>query len=417
MPLIVIVVFKLCRCQNIKCVSMKRRSFIKTTSLASGLLFVPSFIQAFENTLSSKFGYKRLVIVQLSGGNDGLNTVVPYRDDIYFKSRPNLGLKPEADLHLTDDLRLHPSLLPLKDLYDNGYLTIVNNVGYPNPNRSHFRAMDIWQTASDSDSYYQNGWLGRYLDAEGEHPYNAIEISENLSLALKGKELSGIAVKNPEMLYRLSQDPFLKRISKNFNDAHLNEHNLGYLYKTMITAESSAKYIHETNKIQSSKATYPKTDFGNQLKLIASFINSRLKTKVFYASLDGFDTHVNQLKVHNRLLSNYADSISTFVNDLKSQGTFDDTLILTFSEFGRRVKQNSGRGTDHGSANNLFVIGKHLKKPGVYNQLASLSNLDDNGDIKYEIDFRAIYTTVLNRWLDADTSKILKGSFKPLDFL
>lgn len=396
---------------------MKRRDFIKNSSLASGLLFVPSFIQAFENTLSSNFGYKRIVIVQLSGGNDGLNTIIPYRNDVYFKSRPNLSLKSETDLRLTDDLRFHPSLSPLKDLYDNGNLTIINNVGYPNPNRSHFRAMDIWQTASDSNTYYQNGWIGRFLDSEGNYPYSAIEIDESLSLALKGQDLSGIAVKNPEILYKISQDPFLKRISRNFNDDHLSEHNLGYLYKTMITAESSAKYIHEANNIQSSKMDYPKTDFGNQLKLIASFINSRLKTKVFYASLDGFDTHVNQLNIHKRLLSNYAKGIKTFVQDLKKQGTFDDTLILTFSEFGRRVKQNSGKGTDHGSANNLFVIGKNLKKPGVYNDLASLNDLDANGDIKYEIDFRAIYATVLNKWLEADSTKILKGKFNQLDFI
>lgn len=185
----------------------------------------------------------------------------------------------------------------------------------------------------------------------------------------------------------------------------------------MITAESSAKYIHEKNNIQSSNVDYPKTDFGSQLKLISSFINSRLKTKVFYASLNGFDTHVNQHNIHKRLLTSYAEGIKTFVNDLQKQGTFDDTLILTFSEFGRRVKQNSGKGTDHGSANNLFIIGKNLKKPGVYNDLASLSDLDNNGDIKYEIDFRTIYATVLNKWLDSEPTKILKGNFNQLDFI
>jgi len=396
---------------------MKRRNFIKNTSLASSLLFVPSFIQAFEDTLSSNFGYKRLVIIQLSGGNDGLNSIIPFRNDIYYKSRPKLALNPESDLHLTDELRLHPSLLPLKDLYDNGHLSIINNVGYPNPNRSHFRARDIWQTASNANTYYQHGWIGRFLDSDGKFPYNAIETDESLSLALKGKELSGIAVKNPEALYRLSQDPFLKRISSNYTDEHLNEHNLGYLYKKMISAESSAKYIHETNKIYTSKVDYPKTEIGKQLKLIASFINSRLKTKVFYASLNGFDTHVNQQNTHSRLLGDYAKGVSAFVKDLQNQDTFQDTLILTFSEFGRRVKQNSGNGTDHGSANNLYIIGKDLKKPGVYNDLASLSDLDTIGDIKFEIDFRDVYATVLNKWLDANDSSILKGNFNQLNFI
>jgi uncharacterized protein (DUF1501 family) len=396
---------------------MKRRDFITNTSLASSLLFVPNFIQAFQNTLSTNFGYKRLVIIQLNGGNDGLNTVIPFRNDIYFNSRPKLALHPEPDLHLTDDLRLHPSLLPLKQLYDNGNLSIINNVGYPNPNRSHFRATDIWHTASDSNAYYQNGWIGRYLDAYGNHPYNAIEINESLSLALKGKKLSGIAVKNPDVLFRLSQDPFLKQISKSNSDEHLNEHNLDYLYKTMITAESSVKYIHEKYKIKQTGVDYPNTAFANQLKLIASFINSQLKTKVFYAALDGFDTHVNQHNVHSRLLSDYAIGVSTFVKDLKNQDTFKDTLILTFSEFGRRLKQNSGNGTDHGSANNLFVIGKNLKRPGVYNELASLSNLDDNGDIKFEVDFRQVYATVLQKWLEIEDTSILKGRFNQLNFI
>ncbi len=396
---------------------MDRRKFIKNSTLASSLFFVPSFVKAFETVASSKLGFKRLVIIQLSGGNDGLNTVVPFRDDLYHNARPTIALGKDDVLKLNDDIGLHSSLGPLKRLYDQGYLSIINNVGYPNPNRSHFRATDIWQTASGSEEYKQSGWIGRFLDNYGEHPYNAIEIDDSLSLALKGEEFNGIATKNPEALFKTANDPYFRGVLNHYNDEHLSEHNLGYLYKSMIAAESSAKYIYETTKTISSTQEYPNNQFGAQLKTMAKFINSGIDTKVFYSSLGGFDTHANQKGTHNRLLEIYAESIEAFVKDLKQQNTFKDTLILTFSEFGRRVKQNAGHGTDHGSANNVFIVGENLKRQGLYNDMASLSNLDANGDIKFEIDFRSIYATVLNKWLMVDDTKILNKNFVTLKFI
>lgn len=396
---------------------MDRRKFIKNSTLASSLFFVPSFVKAFEQVATNKLGYKRLVIVQLSGGNDGLNTVVPYRNDLYYKARPTLGIAKEQVIKLNDALGLHPSLTPLKRLYDDGHLSIINNVGYPNPIRSHFRSTDIWHTATDSNRYSQSGWIGRYLDNYAKSPHNAIEIGDSLSLALKGENVNAIATQNPKMSFFMSRDPYFKRIHDHKNDAHLSEHNLGYLYKTMIAAESSAKYIHETSKTYTSKNQYPNNKFAKQLKTTARFINSRLDTKVFYASLGGFDTHVNQKAKQKQLLGVYANSIAAFVDDLKANNTFKDTLILTFSEFGRRVKQNANVGTDHGTANNVFVIGGQLKKQGVYNDIASLSDLDDNGDIKFEIDFRTIYATVLNKWLEVDDATVLNKSFNQLSFI
>lgn len=396
---------------------MDRRKFIKNSTLASSLFFVPSFVKAFETVASSKLGFKRLVIIQLSGGNDGLNTVVPFRDDLYHNARPTIALGKDDVLKLNDDIGLHSSLGPLKRLYDQGYLSIINNVGYPNPNRSHFRATDIWQTASGSEEYKQSGWIGRFLDNYGEHPYNAIEIDDSLSLALKGEEFNGIATKNPEALFKTANDPYFRGVLNHYNDEHLSEHNLGYLYKSMIAAESSAKYIYETTKTISSTQEYPNNQFGAQLKTMAKFINSGIDTKVFYSSLGGFDTHANQKGTHSRLLEIYAESIEAFVKDLKQQNTFKDTLILTFSEFGRRVKQNAGHGTDHGSANNVFIVGENLKRQGLYNDMASLSNLDANGDVKFEIDFRSIYATVLNKWLMVDDTKILNKNFMNLKFI
>lgn len=396
---------------------MKRRNFIKQTSLASSLVFVPSFVNAFDSVLQQSLGHKRLVIIQLEGGNDGLNTIVPYRNDIYFKNRPTLALKTDKLIKATDEVGFHSSLKPLKNLYDGGYVSIINNVGYPNPNRSHFRSMDIWQTASHSNQSLTSGWIGRYLDTHGAMPYDAIEVNDSLSLAMKGESLSAIATKDAKRLFKTSQEPYFKSLIKNRGDSHLSEHNLGYLYKTLIAAESSAKHIYETSRTFSSKQDYPHTQFAKQLKTTAEFINSGLQTKVYYTTLSGFDTHANQVNRQSRLLSQYAEGIESFVSDLKQNGTFKDTLILTFSEFGRRVKQNSANGTDHGAANNVFIIGEHLKNQGFYNELASLEDLDNNGDIKFEIDFRTIYATILKQWLNVNDETVLNHSFEQLNFI
>jgi uncharacterized protein (DUF1501 family) len=396
---------------------MKRRDFIRNTSFASSLFLVPSFVKAFENVNGNAIGFKRLVIIQLSGGNDGLNTVVPYRNDIYYNKRNSIAIPKKEILTLNDELGFHNSLAPLKKLYDKGFVSIINNVGYPNPNRSHFRSTDIWQTASDSNSYLQSGWIGRYLDTYGKYPYNAIEVDDSLSLALKGKNNNGIATKDANILFKTSQDPYFKKVLKYYKTDHLTEHNLGYLYKTMIAAESSAKYIYETSKTFRSKQEYPQNPFARQLKTTAEFINSGLNTKVFYTSLGGFDTHVNQQYKQKRLLRVYAESIESFVKDLQMNGTFKDTLILTFSEFGRRVQQNAGHGTDHGTANNIFIIGENLKRSGLYNKAPDLSKLDQNGDLIYSIDFRSVYATILNNWLNVNDKTILNKSFSKLNFI
>jgi uncharacterized protein (DUF1501 family) len=276
---------------------------------------------------------------------------------------------------------------------------------------------DIWQTASDSNEYLQSGWVGRYLDTTNSKPYNAIEVDESLSLMLKGEFQNGLAVTNPKLLYHSLKQPFFTDVLNHYNDSHLSEHNLGYLYNTMIDAKSSAKYIYEKSNTSISKATYPKNVFGKQLKTIGGFINSGLETQVYYAALSGFDTHANQESRQARLLQLYADSMEVFVNDLEKNNTLEDTLIITFSEFGRRVQQNAANGTDHGTANNVFIIGKDLKKQGMYNDLPNLENLDANGDLKHEIDFREIYATLLDKWLQVDDSQILNKQFSKLRFI
>lgn len=396
---------------------MNRRNFLKQVSLASTAALLPSFVSGFSLIDNAIATGKKLVIIQLSGGNDGLNTVVPFRNDIYYKNRASLAQQKSNLIGITDEIGFHESLIAHSNLYHNGELCVINNVGYPNPNRSHFRATDIWHTASDANEYLQSGWIGRYLDASKSKSLNAIEVDDSLSLIMKGEMTDGIAAKNPKLFYQTTQAPYFKKVVNHHDDAHLSEHNLGYLYKTMVTASNSAKYLHETSKTFTTKTTYPKNGFSKQLKQVAQFINSGLQTKVYYASLGGFDTHANQANKQKRLLKVYDEAMAAFIKDLKQEDSFKDTLILTFSEFGRRVQQNAANGTDHGTANQVFLIGNQLKKQGFYNPMADLSDLDSNGDLKYDIDFREIYTSVLNNWLDIDAKKVLGKPFNGLNIV
>lgn len=396
-----------------------RREFLKKSALATaGTMLLPGFLKSLEaNPLLIPEGQKILVVIQLSGGNDGLNTIVPYNNDLYYKLRPQLALSKASVLRASDELGFHPALAKLNELYDKGYLTVINNVGYPNPDRSHFRSMDIWHTASDSDEYLNTGWIGRYLDSSCKNcniAHQAVEIDDMLSLALKGENIKGMAVKNPRKLYQVLHNNYFQKISKNPADA--TEPSLNYLYKTLAEATSSADYIYDKSNVYKSETVYPDHAFAGQLKTVAELINSGLSTKVYYVSLSGFDTHVRQQPEHERLLKIYAESVSAFVNDLEKNNRFQDVLVMTFSEFGRRVSQNASGGTDHGTANNLFVIGKNLKQKGFISGTPDLSRLDQ-GDLIHEVDFRSVYATVLDKWLDTNSSSILSEQFKVLDFI
>lgn len=398
---------------------MKRRDFLKNTALASGAFLIPSFLKPLEVLGASDLsGYRNLVIIQLSGGNDGLNTVVPYGMDAYYQKRTSIALPPNDLIRLNELQGLNPNMEALREIYDQGWMGILNSVGYPNPDRSHFRSMDIWQTASNSEEYLTTGWIGRYLDSNCQtckDPYTAIEVDDSLSLALKGHTKKGIAVQDPGKLFNNTREPFFREVVHS-PDKHLNEDNLGYLYKTMIETYSSAAYIQNTARTYQSKMDYPQTGFASQLKTVARFINSGLKTRVYYVSLSGFDTHTGQKDQQGRLLKQYSEGLAAFLKELKMTDRLDDTLVLTFSEFGRRVEQNASNGTDHGTANNVFVFGGKLKKPGIYNEAPDLANLD-NGDLKYKIDFREVYATVLDKWLDVNNSQILNRKFSGLDFV
>lgn len=397
---------------------IKRREFLQVGSLATASVLVPKFLKAFEGRNMIPPGNKVLVILQLSGGNDGLNTVIPYRDDLYYKARPRLGIEKAKVLSLTDEVGLHPALTGLNEVYDDGSLGILNNVGYPNPDRSHFRSMDIWHTASDSKDYWTTGWLGRYLDAQCkgcDKPTYALELDDMLSLAMKGEEAKAIAMKDPKRLFGTANQRFFKEVMQNHKDEP-GEQPVDYLYKTMAETISSADYIFEKSKFHPSTADYPKTDLGQSMKTIASLIFSDINTKVYYVSLGSFDTHINQQIQQQNLFTQMNDAVKAFVKDLKANNRFNDVLLMTFSEFGRRVSQNASGGTDHGTANNMFLIGGNLKQKGLINAMPDLADLEE-GDLKYKVDFKNVYATVLKNWLGADDAKILNSKYDYLKFV
>ncbi|MDO9374779.1 MAG: DUF1501 domain-containing protein [Ferruginibacter sp.] len=395
---------------------IKRKDFLQVGSLATASLLMPRFLKAFERPAMVPPGNKAVVIIQLSGGNDGLNTVIPVRNDIYYKSRPRLGITAEKALSLTDEAGLHPALTSVKQLFDTGSAAIMNNVGYPNPDRSHFRSMDIWQSAANSNEYLNTGWIGRWLDAQCkgcDHPTQAVELDDLLSLALKGSKNNGVAFRDPAKLAANTGSRFYRDLVAAHQPA---EQPVDYLYKTLGNTLSSAQYIHEQSKRFRSQHQYPSTRLGKDLKTIAGLIFSDINTKVYYVSLGSFDTHVNQEQQQQRLFLELNAALKSFTGELEANNRFGDVLITTFSEFGRRVAQNASGGTDHGTANNMFFLSGGLKKKGLLNALPNLEDLDQ-GDLKHTIDFKDVYATILNKWLQADDTAILGAKHRYLDFI
>jgi len=396
---------------------INRKTFIRTGSLAVASLFFPNFLDALTLPEAIAMNGKTLIILQLSGGNDGLNTIIPVKNDIYYKSRNQISIKENDALLLTDEAGINPNLKYFKELYDNGELAVMNNVGYPEPNKSHFRSMDIWQTASGSNEFKNSGWIGRYLDEachDCQNPTQAIEIDDLLSLSMKGETKNAIAFKDPKKLFDNSQEMFYKKLN---GDNHDHEHDLtSYLYNTLGNAINNSEYIFSESKAKPTDKIYPTTQIGKDFKTIASLIKSDINTQVYYLSVGSFDTHTNQNQKQNQLFKNINEAVETFTKDMKENGKFDDIMIITFSEFGRRVAQNASNGTDHGTANQMFFISGGLKKKGLLNPLPDLTNLKD-GDLIYSEDFRKVYATVLKRWLNTNDQKILGKENGYYDFI
>lgn len=397
---------------------ISRRDFLVNSALVSTAAMMPGFLRATGNNLSP-FNGKRLIIVQLTGGNDGLNTVIPFSNDLYYSNRPDIAVKPGNIIRLNDDLGLNPALDSFTDLWEQGSMSILNNVGYPNPNRSHFRARDIWQSASDENIVMNSGWIARSFDEQCNSgqlvlPHNAIEIDTSLSLILRGEKFNGLAMDKPSELAPGLKNPVIKTFSD--HDLTNITSNHDFLYKEVVDTYKSADYILNQSRIYSSGVAYPQSEFAKGLKVVSQLIVSGSETKVYYLSLAGFDTHVAQNNLHPRHLRTLAEGLNALYVDLKQNNQWNNTLVLVYSEFGRRVKQNGGKGTDHGTANNVFLFGGNLNKLGILNELPNLNDLED-GDLKHTIDFRSVYATILKKWLNVNPVTVLQHEFPLLDFI
>jgi len=385
-----------------------------------------------------------LVVLQMAGGNDGLNMVVPYADDAYHVARPRLRLAPEDVLKINNYIGLNPKLTGLKSLFDEGHAAIVQGVGYPNPNRSHFRSTEIWQTASDADRTVSEGWLGRYFDSccAGCDPTVGVAIGEETPQAFAAKNPTGVTFSRPEQFRFRSSEPNSGRMSaEEFFFRQLNGSDggeeaaavsandgasigaiagkiksdlstLDFLQRTALDAQLSSDKILAIARKYKSSVIYPPGQLASSLNVIARMIAGGLATRVYYASQGGFDTHAGQINTHGRLMTEFNDAITAFVTDLKQQGNFDRVLLMTFSEFGRRVQENANGGTDHGAAAPMFVVGGGVK-PGLLGKYPSLADLD-HGDLKFTTDFRSVYGTVLDHWLKAPSETVLGRKFPTL---
>lgn len=381
-----------------------------------------------------------LVVLQMAGGNDGLNTLVPFGDDAYYKARPKLAKKEKDLIKLQDGLGLNSSMPFLGSLYKEGNLGVVQGVGYPNPNRSHFVSTSIWETA-DTSNRSNTGWLGRYFDnaCEGIDPTVGISFNKSTPESFGALRNPGVSLSSPE-LYRWihaggdksQAQEFFSELNQPTDDengpvdggsidmpaggnvgAIAGESNLDFLERVALDAQVSSKEILEVAAKHKTNVTYDGTPIARNLNLVSRMIAGGMATRVYYVSHGGFDTHTGQLNSHDRLLNQLDSALKSFFTDLKQQGNDKRVVLMTFSEFGRRVSENASAGTDHGKASCMFVAGGNVKG-GLYGSYPSLTELSQ-GDLKHTIDFRSVYADVLGGWLKAPgVERILQGKYEGL---
>jgi len=427
-----------------------RRQFLRTSILGGAVSWtIPAFLErtfftldamAMDSLVQTTTGKDGpiFIVLQLAGGNDGLNTLVPLSDDAYFQARPTIAIPGAKTLRLTDELGLNPQLTGLKALHDEGHLAIVQGVGYPNPNRSHFRSTEIWHTASDSAKTEKYGWMGRYFDAccKGSDPSIGVSIGSQTPQAFAAPEPRGVTFAKPEQFrFDLKNaadhdvaDEFFRSVN-DFESEQMDGASIGmlqghadgsgntldFLQRTSLDAVVSSDKVAEIIKRTQPGASYPSNRLADSLNLVARLIGGGMPTRVYYVAQGGYDTHSSQSGSHERLMKELDASLASFTADLKAQGNFDRVVLMTFSEFGRRVAENASGGTDHGAAAPLFLIGGKVK-PGIYGKPPSLTQLHD-GDIIHNVDFRSVYATVLSKWLNAPVEPILKRNFPIMSFI
>jgi uncharacterized protein (DUF1501 family) len=418
--------------------ALTRRSLIGRGALlvTSGLL-APSFITRTALALDgSAPGFtpgdvgldtskknRILVVLQLSGGNDGINTLVPFADPAYAALRPTLGVPGGEVLRLTDGVGLHPNLKNFKALYDSGKLAVVQGVGYPNPNRSHFRSMDIWHSAHP-ESFERSGWLGRYIAAcqcAQDNPLPAISVGDQLNTLFWTETTLVPAVASigafsflTDTKYKNDRTWQMQTLQNIYSQAGNFSPYESLIRRGTVNALAGADELQKVAASYDTPVKYPANNgLANQLKLVGQVIAGNLGTRLFSVSMGGYDTHANQKATQDRLLLQLDEAVDAFMQDLANMKKQDDVVVMTFSEFGRRAKQNGSAGTDHGTAEPMFIIGNKVKG-GLYGSYPSLTELDKNGDLQFTADFRSVYAGVLLDQVGATPGPIVGGNFDPI---
>lgn len=400
------------------------RSLLAASGIGIGSAIAPQWLRG-AGWMAGESSGRVLVVIQLSGGNDGLNTVIPIRDPEYKKRRPKLAIAPADAISIPEDLALHPSLKSIAGLLEAGQFMLIQGVGYPSPNRSHFESMDIWHSCTTKDKRGRTGWLGRWLDQK-HRDENRDDNQDTLAMHLGGEvqpfALTALDAQVPSLSsieqfrFKVEADPSITgRVTPMANTPKTEASNelLDFLAGTTASAVISSDRIEKALKQASDMGEFPDSQLGQKLQVIARLIKAGLQTSVYYVTLDGFDTHAQQPAAHAALLNQWSEALAAFVKFLDAAGDLERTLVMTFSEFGRRVAENASEGTDHGAAAPMFFAGANFKQP-IIGKHPSLNDLDD-GDLKHHTDFRSIYASVLEQWLGSPAEKTLGGNFKTLD--
>jgi uncharacterized protein (DUF1501 family) len=391
---------------------ISRRQFLKSSSLLALAPTVPAFLARTARAAEPRRDGRVLVVLELSGGNDGINTVVPFKDEGYAKHRRALRLPKENLVKVNDEVGLHPAMTPAGELLESKRLAIVQGVSYPNPSRSHAESMAIWQTARLKSGEATGGWLGLALD-EAPKPYTGAPASVFLSgqsvpVALRGRRSMASALPQLEDFAAPPEGSVRKVIAGPEPADDLT----AFVRRSLLDGYTTADWLKEVGRAKSTGVTYPPTVLARHLQLIARLLKSGLGAPVFYAAQGGYDTHAGQLFTHAGLLGELSAALKAFLDDLAAAGIAERVLVLTFSEFGRRVAENGSAGTDHGTAGPVFLAGPGVK-PGLVGKTPSLLDLED-GDLKMGIDFRRVYATVLEEWLKLPAKEALAGTFEHL---
>jgi uncharacterized protein (DUF1501 family) len=373
--------------------------------------------QSTSDEPASNHSDRVLVVIQLSGGNDGLNTLVPYRDELYAKARPKLGIPTSDVIKLNDDLGLNSALKSLDDCISKQRFSIIQGVGYAAPNRSHFESMDIWHSCRAKTDRANSGWVGRWISQQETSPSSdspAIHLgAEPLPLACQERGVQVPSLASLEQM-RLKSKLQLMTAQKMESGQPLSGESNGGLLDFVSTSTQAALEVSERLETilaqPDTSGDFPKTQLGEKLRAVSRLILSGVKTRVYYVTLDGFDTHANQPQVHTSLLRQWSEALSAFLARIEQTGQQDRVMVMTFSEFGRRVAENASLGTDHGAAAPMFLAGPKLARTLV-GPNPNLADLDD-GDLRYSIDFRSVYAAILDRWLGSDSRKALEDDYR-----